>query len=290
MVENVILPAVLALVMTGAGLDIDARRLPNGHVAVRAMIAGFVATAILLPLAGLAIATCFRDEPAIAFGLALLAVSPAGLLAGPLARAAGGAASTAVALTLSSSLLYLAVAPRLIPGLASWLDLSSGQIDLPGRDILASVSAVCVLPLMVGAAVRAIAPAAACAAERVIALLARPSLGGVLAYILYANAESLWRCSIDLLGATLLLNLVGVAVATAAGALSESRRADRLAIEGACLMRQEGTGIFVAAVVFDESAAALPLIVNSLMAMMVAYGLRTYRHLGRSSFGARAAV
>ncbi|WP_196802120.1 hypothetical protein [Sphingomonas phyllosphaerae] len=290
MVETVMLPAVLALAMLGAGLDIDLRRLPSGHIAARTMIAGLVVTAILLPLVGLAIASCFHEEPAIAFGLALLAVSPAGLLAGPMASAAGGAAGTAVALTASSSLLYLAVAPRLIPALAIWFDVPGGMVDLPGRDILTSISGICVMPLVVGAFIRLVAPRHAPAAERIIASLIRPLLGCVLTYILLANVDALWRCSVSLFGATFLLNLLAVLLAGGVAAVAACRPADRLAIEGACLIRQEGTGIFVAAVVFDDTTAALPLIVNSMMALIVAHLLRSYRRLGRSAFVKRAVV
>lgn len=290
MVETVMLPAVLALAMLGAGLDIDLRRLPNGHIAARTMFAGLVVTVILLPLAGLTIAACFRDEPAIAFGLALLAVSPAGLLAGPMASAAGGAAGTAVALTASSSLLYLAAAPRLIPALAIWFDVPAGTVDLPGRDILTGISAICVLPLVVGAVIRLVAPCHARSSGRIIASLIRPLLGCVLTYILIVNVDALWRCSAGLLGATLLLNLLAVLLAGGVAAVAACRPVDRLAIEGACLIRQEGTGIFVAAVVFDETTAALPLIVNSVTALIVAHLLRSCRRSGRSSLAARATV
>ncbi|MEG8040228.1 hypothetical protein QP166_13065 [Sphingomonas sp. LR60] len=251
------------------------------------MIAGLIATAVLLPLAGIAIATCFHETPAIAFGLALLAVSPVGLLAGPMASAAGGAAGTAVALTSCSSLLYLALAPRMIPALAIWFDVPVGMVDLPGRDIVTSVSGICVLPLVVGAIIRLVAPRRARSAERGIASLIRPLLGCVLAYILLANIDALWRCSVGLLGATLLLNLIAVVLANSVTSITACRPIDRIAIEKACLIRQEGTGIFVAVVVLDESAAALPLIVNSVMALIVAHLLRSYCRNGRSPLGTK---
>lgn len=290
MVENAILPVVLALAMLVAGLDMDLRRLPNRHVAGRTLIAGLIASAVLLPTAGLVIAACFRDQPAFAFGLALLAVSPAGLLAGPMTSAAGGAAGAAVALTTSSSLLYLAVAPRLIPALATWLDVSVGVVDVPGRDILTSVSSICVVPLVLGAALQRIAPRYARSAKRIITPLVRPLLACVLTYILLDNFDALWRCSVSLLGATLLLNVIAVLIAGGMAAVAACRHVDRLAIESSCLIRQEGTGIFVAAVIFDETAAALPLIVNSITALFVAHLLRSHRRASHLTYTNQAVV
>jgi len=285
MIENALLSAVLAFVMMGAGLDIDLRRVAAERIAVRPILAGLVSTVILLPLAGLLAAACFREEPALAFGLMLLALSPAGLLAGPLASVSGGAAATAVALTVSTSLLYLTLVPSLVAGLTHSASVLSAAFDLPDRYILGSICAICVLPLVAGASLRAATPAVARVAGRGVSILGGPLLGCVLAYILFANADALSRCPLGLLGATLVLNLFAIGAAAAASSVFGLRHGDRLAVESACLMRQEGTGILIAVVLLDMPAAALPLAVNSATAMALAYGLRSWRRADHRPLG-----
>jgi BASS family bile acid:Na+ symporter len=260
MIEGVVLPAVLALIMVGVGLRIRPRDFFLRSVRPRALLPGLVALLLLLPAGSLLVVHLLPGDPAFRSGLILLALSPVGLLAAPISNQHRGNVPLALLFTLASGVTYLAVAPAVVQLL--WADRAGGAIRLPPHLVFGKMVAVTVLPIVLGWAIGALRPTAAAPLSRAIDRAARPALCGVLAWIIWRNRAVLFDSPATLLAAILLINLLAAVVARATGVLGRCDRGDTVSLASACIVRQEGAGLFIAVTLLGEPAAAIPLILN----------------------------
>lgn len=288
MIESAILPGLLALIMFGVGLDVHAH--PRGPEAAnwRAVAVGLLGTGILLPAVGTAIAMAFDGDPALKIGLILLALSPVGLLAGPLAARTGQNVALAVMLTLTTSLLYLLLAPPLIVMLLRFAGAAAGHVSLPAHLMLGKIVMVTVLPSAAGALLTLRHPGEAARLSRQLGRMTTPALGVVLAWIVVDNRDVLLGAPTRLLVAILLIDVAAVVIATLLGRVFRLEARDRGALIFAHLMRQEGIGIFIAASLLAMPIAAVPLIANTVIGLLFC-GLLWARRLstGQHATGAR---
>ncbi len=268
MIEGAILPSLLALIMFGVGLDLRVQSKPFEYLKWRPVLAGIAGVAILLPAAGVAVAMGFDGDPAFRAGLILLAISPVGLLAGPVAARAGQNVALAVMLTLCTSIIYLLLAPPLIVTLLRFTGASVNHLTLPANLLLGKILIVTVLPSLAGALLALRDPTEAARLSRPLGRVTTPALAAVLAWIIIDNREILLGASTQLIVAILLIDVAAVVIATALGRVCRLETRDQGALIYAHLVRQEGTGIFIAASLLAMPAAAVPLIANTVIGLL----------------------
>jgi BASS family bile acid:Na+ symporter len=163
-----LLPALLlvalALVMFGLGLSLslgDFRRLVHHPKAVAIAL---LLQAVLLPLACWGIVVALGLSPVYAVGLMLLAASPGGVSANLFSHLFGGNVAMNISLTAINTLLSIVTLP-LIANLAIAAFINSGQVVPLQFGKVAEVIAVVLVPVVIGMAVAARAPAFAARME-----------------------------------------------------------------------------------------------------------------------------
>lgn len=267
MIEGVILPGLLALIMFGVGLDMRPRTFLTHPMPMRSLIFGLVGVAFILPLGGLALAAIVDVDPVLRTGLMLLAISPVGLLASPLTGHAKGNVALALALTMIASLGYILFAPLVIGALPIPVDANGAMIRVPADLLFSKIVLVTLLPALSGTALNARFPAAGPHLSRLIARLTSPALAVVLGCIVFENRAALVEAPLQMLIAVLAIDTFAVLVALLLGRLGRLDGKDRAALFFAHLMRQEGTGIFIAVSILAVPAAAVPLITNTVIGL-----------------------
>lgn len=147
------LNAVLALIMFGIALDLDARAFREVGRAPRAVVAGLAGVFVLFPAATFVMIRVLQPPPSVALGMLLVASSPGGNMSNFLTHLARGntalsitltAVSTAVALVLTpaSFALWASLDPRTAPLLRAF--------ELDAGEIVRTFALIVLLPLLLG--------------------------------------------------------------------------------------------------------------------------------------------
>jgi BASS family bile acid:Na+ symporter len=264
-ITEVLIPVGLAIIMFAMGLTLTMADFRRVAARPKAMAAGLACKMVLLPLLAFTLVALFRPTPDFAVGLIILAACPGGITANLLTHLAGGATALAVSLTAFTSVVDTITVP-LVVNLA--LHLFAGRADavaLPIERVSLGVFAVATLPLLLGMALNARAPAIAARIERV----ARPVATVLFALIVVGAFASQWRVmwanAAEVLPPALLLNAGCMAVAVLLGRLVRLERRETIAIVLETGLQNGALGIFVAATLLGSQAMMVPSIVYALV-------------------------
>ena len=158
-----ILAVVTVALMFGLGTSLSAEDFRRVLTRPRAAAVGLVNQLLLLPLAGLAVATGWGLPPALAVGVVVISACPGGLLSNLLTWFGRGDAALSVGLTAVSTCASLVTLPL-------WLGVAAavepGMIDLSPAEIIGQVAILTVLPVGAGVAASSRWPEACARAER----------------------------------------------------------------------------------------------------------------------------
>ena len=276
LLTSLLLPLALGVIMFGLGLGLgldDFRRIARYP---RAVVIGLVLQIGVLPWAAFGLALLFRLPPELAVGLMLLAASPGGATANIYSHLARGDVSLNITLTAVNSLLCLLTLP-LILNLALDFFLGAGQyVPQPVGKII-EVAVIIVLPVSLGMATRALAPAFAARMEKPIRLLSVL----VLALLIVAAVAQTWSTLLGFFAAVglacLLFNLVSMGVGYAAPRALKLPRRQAIAIAMEIGIHNGTLAIFIALNVLERPLTSVPAAVYSLLmfftAAVFAYGL-----------------
>lgn len=269
LLTNLMLPLALGIIMFGLGMGLtgaDFRRVARYP---RAVLVGLALQTLVLPWVAFALALGFGLQPELAVGLMLLAASPGGATANIYSHLARGDVALNITLTAINSLLCLLTLPVIL-NLSLGHFMGAGQYVPPPTGKVIEVAAVILLPVALGMAVRARAPALAARAEKPLRLLSVL----VLAVLVVAAVRQEWRtlaASFAAVGlACLLFNLASMGIGYAAP------RALRLPPKQATAIAMEigihnGTlAIFIALNVLSNAAMAIPPALYSLLMFLTA--------------------
>lgn len=279
MLLTVGLPLALAIIMFTLGLGLAPADFGRVAARPRAFLTGAVAQLVVLPLTAFALLSLFPLPPGLAFGVMLLAFCPGGVTTNMLTRWAGGDLALSISLTGVISLVSVVTLPIFVALAAGhFLDTAPGAVNVTSLGL--AMVAITLVPVLLGMALRAVAPA-------LTARLEVPArvLGAVLFTVILLGALasnwSLFAGNIAALGPILVvLNLVllaaGYGLARLVGLGPDSARA--ISIEGGV---QNGTlGITVAGLLValpGAEGAALPSAVYGvtmyLVTLPVVFGL-----------------
>lgn len=182
-----IVPAVLVLVMLGLGLSLTAADFRRVVAFPLAAGVGLSAQMVGLPLVAFALAYLLAPTPAIAVGAIIVAACPSGVTSNAYSFAARADVALSVTLSAVTSVITVLTIP-LLTYLALQLFFEEGDVPaLPVGQMLWTLVRVTMLPVLVGMAVRGLAPRLA---TRAVEPLRRVTLVLVIFVLLAAALSS----------------------------------------------------------------------------------------------------
>ena len=230
---TVVLPAALAVIMVGLGLELtvaDFKRVATKPVGVAI---GMLNLLLISPLLGFAIAELYSLPAGLAVGLVLLGTSPGGTTANLLTHLARGDTALSISLTAISSVAAVITVPL-------YLDLAIGHFgaeeltgDIGLLGIVLRVLLITVVPLSVGMWIRANRPELT---ERIVVPFKRISLAIfvlVVVGVVIAENELVLENFDDVAAAALTLNVAAMTISFTAARFAklDNRQATAISIE-----------------------------------------------------------
>lgn len=139
--------------MYGVALDIEPRHFAELKTQKRALFSGLFSQWIGLPLLTYLLILVLKPSPGIALGMLMVAACPGGNVSNFFTQMAGGKVALSVTLTAIVSLASFLSTPAIFFFYAGLLPASEGLIrsfELDFWDILINISAILLLPLVLG--------------------------------------------------------------------------------------------------------------------------------------------
>jgi BASS family bile acid:Na+ symporter len=264
-----ILPGALICIMTGMGLSLTAHDFRLLFRNRRALAFGVCSMVVVPPLIGLAAALTLAPTPELAVGFVLLATTPGGMLSNLFTDMAKGNLALSMSMTLIGSMAYI----LLVPFYAHFAILHfmgvKAQVDVPLASFFWDIFSITVLPAVIGFAVQALRPGLAAKVRGPLKLSATVLLFTAFGFVLADQIPVLRAHLGSLLWITITINLLTLLAVMAGVRLMRFRRQECVAIGVEHLMRQEGTAIFIAITIFSNNEMALPMIMNTPVALLL---------------------
>jgi len=269
LLTNLLLPLALGVIMLGLGLGLTAGDFRRVAGYPRAVLVGLTLQIVVLPWAAFGLALGLRLPPELAVGLLLLAASPGGATANIYSHLARGDVALNITLTAINSLLCLVTLPVIL-NLALEYFLGAGQYVPPPVRKVIEVAVIIVLPVVLGMAIRALAPQFAARTQKPIRLLSVL----VLALLIVAAVAQSWQMLIGhfaVVGlACLLFNLISMGTGYAAPLALQLPRRQAIAIAMEIGIHNGTLAIFIALNVMGSATMAAPAAVYSLLMFFTA--------------------
>ncbi|HMO74413.1 MAG TPA: bile acid:sodium symporter [Sphingopyxis sp.] len=267
---QILLPLGLFLIMFGMGLALRWDDFTRVFQMPRPFVVGTASILLLIPGVGFAVAAAFGLQGELAVGLILVAACPGGMFSNLMTDYAKGNVALSITLTAIVSMVAVLTIP-FWAGLALEQYLADNtEIRLPFLDTVVPLVLFVLLPVALGmlAAAKATrwADRFGPAVKNVAALL-------VLTMMIYIAATQKSETVAELpvlIAAVVTLNLLSIAIAVIVSLLTRLQRQDVISVIMEHAVRQEGTGIYIAATLIGSSTMALPLLLNSGVGMTAA--------------------
>jgi BASS family bile acid:Na+ symporter len=275
-----VLPGSLICVMLAMGLSLttdDFRRVARGR---RALVIGLLSMMVVPPLIGLAMALTVAPSPALAVGFVLLATTPGGMLSNLFTDLARGDLALSMSLTLVMSLIYVLVVPFYAHmALVHFMGVEA-EIRIPLGSFIWDIFSITLLPAGAGFALRAWRPDLAQRLKGPIKLAATVTLFTAFGFILVDQVPVLRENLGALFWITVSINAITLVAVLTLSRLARFDRPQTVAVGVEHLMRQEGTAIFIAVTIVANNEMALPMIMNTPVALVfvVLFVLAARRH------------
>ncbi|MDQ3495522.1 MAG: bile acid:sodium symporter family protein [Pseudomonadota bacterium] len=283
LLTNLLLPLALGVIMLGLGLGLGVEDFRRVARYPRAVLIGLTLQVLLLPWAAFALALAFRLPPELAVGLLLLAASPGGATANIYSHLARGDVALNITLTAINSLLCLLTLP-IILNLALEYFFGAGQYVPPPVRKVVEVALIIVLPVALGMAIRAFAPAVAIRAEKPVRVLSVIVLALLIVAAVVQSKQVLLAYFAVVGLACLLFNLISMGVGYAAPLALKLPRRQAIAISMEIGIHNGTLAIFIALNVLGNAVMSIPAAVYSLLmfftAAVFAFGLNRRNSAG----------
>ncbi len=268
-ITDILLPAVLALIMLGMGLSLTAADFSRVVRHSLPLSIGLGSIVIVLPLLGFAVASAFGLTGALAIGIVLVAACPGGTFSNLLTYYGRGDLALSVSLTAIGSLICVGTIPLFVGLALPWFMGQTAEVALPFLDTVRKIFVLTVVPLAVGMTVNAQWPQFARRWENRTKNIAAVVIVAIFIYLLVTQRDTLAASLERAFLPVLSLNLASATMGIAVSRLVNVRKAQRTAIVIEHVIKQEGTGIFVAVTLLGNAEMALPLILNSWVGLFV---------------------
>jgi len=249
---------LLGVVMFGMGLTLS----PSDFVEVvrrpRQVALGVAAQFTVMPVLAYALTRLVPMSPEIAAGVVLVGCCPGGTASNVMTFLAKGDVALSVALTTVSTLLAPFVTPFLV-----WV-FASQYLPVDAMSMFVSIAKVILLPLALGAGVKALFPRAGG-----VILVAMPTLSAsvvvlIIAAVVAVNQPKLAQAGLLIVAVVAVHNAVGLATGYIASRAAGMGVPQRTAVAIEVAMQNSGLGAALAQAHFSP-LAAVPSAIFSVM-------------------------
>lgn len=228
-----LLPLALFIIMSSLGLALTVGDFKRVAIYPKGAAIGLTNLILLSPLLGFLIAKLFGITGALAVGMVLLGASPGGTTANMLTHLARGDTALSVTMTALSSLAAVITTPLFLALASSHFAAGDAALNIAMGPIVVKVLLITLLPLSLGMAVRAMAPAFAQRIEPMAKKIATGFFVLVVVAVLVSEHGEI-GANLTVIGpAVLTLNVVAMTLSyqIAKAAKLDSKQSTAIAIE-----------------------------------------------------------
>jgi bile acid:Na+ symporter, BASS family len=261
--KQVALPLALFAVLFGMGLSLvpeDFRRVLRHP---KAKLVGLTCQLVMLPVVAFALALLFRLPGELAVGLMVLAACPGGATSNVITHLSKGDTALSVTLTAISSMVCVFTIPWIVGWSMEWFMGGSAAVQLPFWKTLGQLTAVTILPIASGMALRGARPNLAQRLERPAAVFALVFLALIIAAAVAREKDLAHQFAVA--GpAAITLNIVTMVLGFAAGWAFGLPKSQRITISIEAGIQNGTLALAIALGLLDSARIAMPAVVYSL--------------------------
>lgn len=277
------LPIALFIIMIGVGMSLTVADFRREISQPKGILLGLGVQGLALPAVGFAIAALFASgDSNLALGLLLITLCPGGTTSNVIALMAKANLALSICLTfLGSVLAVVIIPPYLNAGMAYFGGLET-QLSLDPVNTLVTLSAVVVVPTLIGMALRAKAPRFAESAEPHINRFAAITLIVIIVALSVAEWGKLpaWIEAAAL--PALALNLAIVLCAFGFAKISGLNFADTMTMVVEMSQKNSALGLMIALTLIGSAEMAIPVAIYGLLMYLPAI---VFISIGKSRAG-----
>ncbi|WP_108820172.1 bile acid:sodium symporter family protein [Pseudovibrio sp. Alg231-02] len=265
------LPLSLAFIMFSLGISLTLQDFKRVVQMPRAFSIGMLGQLLLLPVVAFLILQVVELEPAMAFGVMLLAFAPGGVTSNMLTRFSGGSVALAVSLTAVTSVLCVLTVPVFAAASANYfLGAAMPKIDVTSIGI--SMALITTVPVAIGVLVNHMAPSFTAAISKVVSLLASLLFVVIVLGAIATNWSVLTANILELGPVLILLNVVMLLIGYGGAKLMKLSHPDSVAIAMEVGVQNATLGITVGALIAMNGEALPPYSLASGIYGITMYG------------------
>lgn len=269
---KVFLPLALAFIMAGMGLSLQVSDFKKIISFPKAFLIGIVCQMFLLPLVGFLLISLFQIQGALAVGVMIIAACPGGATSNLISHLAKGDTALSISLTAVTSLVTVITIPLIVNYSIVHFG-EEGSVTLPLFKTIAQIFIITVIPVALGMYIKNKKPALSQKADQPVKFFSALFLALVIAAAIIKERENLIEL-MQLTGPIMFsLNVGMMLLGFAIGKLFmlSARQSITVAIESGI---QNGTlGIFIAATLLQNSTAAIPSAIYSLLMFLTGFAV-----------------
>lgn len=259
------LPIAIMIIMCGIGLTLTLADFRRIRERPKPVLIGLVGHYLLLPLLGFAVAWAFSLPTELAVGLVLVAACPSGSTSNALTFLARGNVALAVTLTVISALVTFLSVPLLV-NLA--LDVFGGEareIKLPVGPTIKHLALLVLVPVMIGMAVRSIAPSFAQKVEPAVGKFAMVVLLVIVAALVYVERDMISEMMVRIGPAALTLGCAAIGFGYLLGRVSGLVLRDAITVGMEVGVQNATLAMVIALTLLQSPQIALPGAIYGLL-------------------------
>jgi BASS family bile acid:Na+ symporter len=261
--KQVALPVALFAVLFGMGLSLvpeDFRRVLRHP---KAKLVGLTCQLVMLPVIAFTLALLFRLPGELAVGLMVLAACPGGATSNVITHLSKGDTALSVTLTAVSSMVCVFTIPWIVGWSMEWFMGASAAVALPFWKTLGQLTAVTILPIMCGMALRGARPTLAQRLERPAAVFALVFLALIIAAAVAREKDLAHQFAVA--GpAAITLNILTMALGFAAGWAFGLPKSQRITISIEAGIQNGTLALAISLGLLESAQIAMPSVVYSL--------------------------
>ena len=268
-IGGVLLPGSLWFIMYSMGLSLTVDDFHRVFVSRKALIVGVCSMMLVLPLIGLAIAVLAAPSPTLAVGFVLLATCPGGMLSNLMTDVAEGDLALSLSLSIIVSTAYLLAIPFYAYAAISFFLGADESISVPFLESVVRIVSITLIPVALGVTTRSFKVSWAKLLKPYIKNGATLILVIAFGFIIADQMETLRQTFGTLLVMVVVLNACALLAALSLSKVSRLTQGETKAVCIEHLIRQEGTAIYIAVTIMGVSEMALPMIINTPVALIL---------------------
>nr|WP_221191774.1 bile acid:sodium symporter family protein [Microbulbifer rhizosphaerae] len=270
------LPISLFIIMTGIGMTLTARDFHQVTVKPTGLIVGTIAQILVMPLVAFALCWILGLPPAIAVGLVVIAACPGGTTSNLFTLLARGNVALSIVLTVSASMITILSLPFFTNYALQAYFGTQREIVLPFVRTAATLSAIVLLPVVIGMGVRAWLPRLASRAEGAVSIFGGLVLAVLVIGLVYGIRDRFVELLVQAGPSAILLNLVGVAVGLLSSRAAGLSRREALAVATELGVKNGTLGLMVTLTLLHSSEMSIPSAVYGVLMFPIGFLLAAY--------------